>query len=96
MRLKDYIVFLKNLITKYGSSYSRIAPTHIVLYEIETNKKLGIIEIEQYLNNPIDFRTKDFFSKRMSADIKKELEELEIISINGSAINTIELYLNKP
>lgn len=32
----------------------------------------------------------------MSTDIKKELEELEIISINGSAINTIELFLNKP
>ena len=90
---KKYISNLSNLLTKYGSSYSRIAPTHIVLYEIETNKRLGIIEIEQYLNNPIDFRTKDFFSKRMSADIKKELE---IISINGSAINTIELYLNKP
>lgn len=63
MKLKDYIVFLENLIIKYGSSYSRIAPTHIVLYEIETNKRLGIIEIEQYLNNPIDFRTKDFLVK---------------------------------
>lgn len=94
MRLKDYIIFWEQLIKRYGSTYSRIAPTHIILFGINSNKRLGIIEIETFnKENPIDFRTKDFFSEKASDNLKAALEELEIASINGSSINTLEIFL---
>lgn len=99
MILKEYCDRLKNILEEHEQVYTRIAPTFIWLYDINT-KPVGAIEVTPYgACKGINFIDKEkgiMAGKKMPEEKIKEIQEKEIISVNGgSRYGFLEMYLRE-
>lgn len=99
MILKEYCDGLKKILEEHEQVYTRIAPTFIWLYDINT-KPVGAIEVTPYgACKGINFIDKEkgiMAGKKMPEEKIKEIQKKEIISVNGgSRYGFLEMYLKE-